>query len=126
MEKFSGWFRVILTWVVIVPDLILSYHALRNPYLSVEGTSLALNFVATTVLFYIYIDLGKGGEEYVEEEGETTKKETEEVKAPLHPLYTLGFGSLIEDMLVWLGLYFLLYNIVPVTLYVHNLIGTKI
>ncbi len=126
MDKRSGWFRIILTWVVIVPDLILSYISLRNPFFTTEMMALALNFVAATVLFYIYVDMfvASNDEEY--EEGEAGKSRMEEPEAPKWGLYRLTFGSLIEDMLVWSGLFFLLYNIVPVSLYVHNIIGKAI
>ena len=124
MEKFSGWFRIILTWVVIIPDLIVSYVALRNPFYTTEMMSLALNFVAATVLFYIYIDMNVESEEEGDEEEPSRRREEEPSSdKKTCALYKLAFGSLIEDMLVWAGLFCLLYNIVPVTLFIHNIIG---
>lgn len=121
MERFFSWFRVIITWVVITPDIFISYIYLRNPQPSYEVLSLVLNFLATTVLFYIYMDINKEGKKSAEGEEGKSKTDTEAVTSePL--LYKLVFGSLVEDMLVWFGLFFLLYNIVPVTLYVHNLV----
>ncbi|MFA6988598.1 MAG: hypothetical protein WC197_00880 [Candidatus Gastranaerophilaceae bacterium] len=122
MDK--SWFRIILTWVVIVPDLILSYHALRNPFANVEMTSLALNFIATTVLFYVYMDLGPTPEPTEGEEGASSSRQEEQLQ-PKEGC-KLAFTSLIEDILVWTGLFFILYNIVPVTLYLHNIISKYI
>ena len=122
MERFFSWFRVVLTWVVILPDIFLSYIYLRNPIPYYEALSLILNVFATTVLFYIYMDINKESKK-CDIDGEEGKSKTDtEAKTPDIFIYKLVFGSLIEDMLVWFGLFFLLYNIVPVTLYVHNLV----
>lgn len=123
MEKFSGWFRIILTWVVIIPDLVVSYVALRNPFYTMEMMSLALNFVAATVIFYIYIDMSAVSEPVEEAADSRSKSEDAGSDKKSFGLYKMAFGSLIEDMLVWAGLFCLLYNIVPVTLYLHNIIG---
>jgi hypothetical protein len=122
MDK--SWFRIILTWVVIVPDLILSYHSLRNPFVNIEIASLALNFVATTVLFYVYMDLGPAPEAEGDEDTSHSKHEEEQTQPS--GCCKLAFSSLIEDMLVWTGLFFILYNIVPITLYLHNIISKYI
>lgn len=122
MERFFSWFRVIITWIVILPDICLSYIYLRNPVPSFEVMSLALNFFAATVLFYIYMDINKESKKCaIDGEEGKSKTDTESPASDL-TLYKLVFGSLIEDMLVWFGLFFLLYNIVPITLYVHNLV----
>lgn len=55
-------------------------------------------------------------------EGEEKAKEPAKTEGSRLAFYKLTFGPLIEDMLVWLGLFFLLYNILPITLYVHNTI----
>jgi hypothetical protein len=115
-----SWFRIVLTWVVLVPDLVLSYYALKNPFNNLEMTSLALNFVTTTVLFYVYMDIGTPAEAAGEESGPPRHEEV----APTSN--KLAFSSLIEDMLVWTGLYFLLYNIVPATLFLHNIIAKNL
>lgn len=115
-------FRMIITWVVIIPNLIVSYHALRNPFMSLEMLSLGLNFIATTALFYIYATITTVEDENKEAGATPINKPDENALG----LYKLAFGSLIEDMLVWMGLFFLLYNIVPATLYVHNMVGKNI
>ncbi|MDD3149741.1 MAG: hypothetical protein PHV68_02810 [Candidatus Gastranaerophilales bacterium] len=127
MEKISSWFRVILTWVVIIPNLVLSYCALRTPYMELEMASLGLNFLATTVLFYIYMDINIQGkdEEGIEGAVAPTHSMDDDAKGEL-PLYKMVFGSLIEDMGVWLCLFFILYNIVPLTLFVHSWVGKNI
>ena len=123
MDKFSSWFRVVLTWVVIIPDLILSYLYLRDPSHGLEILSLLLNLFSTTVLFYIYMDIYKANtDETTEESNKSASPKVDQLPG----LYKLAFGSLIEDMCVWLGLFFLLYNIVPVTLFIHNLISKNL
>lgn len=123
MDKFSNWFRVILTWIVLIPDLVLSYLYLRDPSHTLEILSLLLNLFSTTVLFYIYMDIYKANIDETTEEG---SKATAAKPDSTPTLYKLAFGSLIEDMCVWLGLFFLLYNIVPLTLFVHNIISKNI
>lgn len=122
MEKIRSWTRIILTWVVIIPDLLLSYVYLRYPSYNLEISSLTLNFIAATVIFYVYMDISKDG---FGDEGEGEKAASSQ-QGSISPLYNLTFGSLIEDFLVWLGLFLLLYNIVPVTLYIHNLVGRSL
>lgn len=128
MDKLSSFLRMSLTWIVIIPNLIVSYLYLKNPSFSLEMYSLGLNFVCATVLFYIYLDIYKTNEnnENVNEEEDTRTKDKKESEPKSPLLYRLVFGSLIEDMLVWLGLFFIFYNIVPVTLYVHNWIGKNL
>jgi amino acid transporter len=124
MDKSSNLFRIALIWVAIVPDLILSYYSLRNPFLYVEIVSLILNFIAATILFYIYIEMGQG---IVPDSGQEAEKPAANPESiPKAGLYGLVFGSLIEDILVWSGLFFVLYNIVPVTLWIHRLISINI
>ncbi len=126
LGNLGSWLRIILTWVVITPNLFLSYYYLRYPSFNTEIASLGLNFIATTVLFYIYLDIFSANTSSGEEgEGSQTKNDQSTEKNGIW-LYKLTFGSLIEDMIVWLGLFFLLYNIVPVTLYVHNFVAKNL
>jgi len=113
MIKLNSWVCVLSTWVFLTADLLLSYMYLRDPNLRLEMISLAVNFVATTVIFYIYMNIAQSAPD---EEG-TAPKISEEKSLSL---YQLNFGALIEDMGVWLFLFFLLYNIVPLTLFVHT------
>lgn len=124
MIKFSGWIRILITWVVITSDLLLSYLYLRTPSERLEILSLVMNFVATTAIFYIYMNiLGESASEDSEEGVKTPEPEDSTGTACL---YKLNFGSLIEDMGIWLILFFLLYNVVPVTLFIHSLISKNI
>ena len=122
MERFLSWFRVVITWIVILPDIFLSYAYLRNPQPSFEVLSLALNFFATTVLFYIYIDINKESQKVPSDDENKAKADFGNSGGSEFFLYKLVFGSLIEDMLVWFGLFFMLYNIIPITLFVHNMV----
>lgn len=124
MIKFSGWIRILITWIVITSDLLLSYLYLRNPNERLEILSLVMNFVATTAIFYIYMNLIMDATQGESEE-ETRTVEHEENKGSIF-LYKLNFGSLIEDMGVWLVFFFMLYNIVPVTLFIHSIISKNI
>lgn len=121
MIKFSSWARVLITWVVLTSDLFLSYFYLRNPSIRLEILSLALNFVATTAIYYIYMNIGQDGKGEETEEGGGSRESSKEEEATAS-LYKLNFGSLIEDMGIWLTLFFLLYNIVPLSLFVHNMV----
>jgi len=125
MERFGEWFRVLLTWIVIVPDLMVSYSLLRNPSYNLEIISLILNFIATTIIFYIYMDIYKSNNPIESSDSERSKSGTTQTSSNVG-LYNLAFGSLIEDMGVWLGLFFLLYNIIPVSLYLHNVISKSL
>ena len=124
MIKFSGWIRILITWVVITSDLLLSYLYLRNPGERLEILSLTMNFVATTAIFYIYMNIIQDSSD--EESEETSKSTSSENESESIFLYKLNFGSLIEDIGVWLVLFFLLYNIVPMTLYIHTTISKSI
>jgi hypothetical protein len=117
MEKISTWFKVLITWIVIIPDFCMSYYALRLNDPSLEIVSLVINFISTTVLFYIYVNADSG--KYEEELEVETSKSSEGIQNEMSPLYKLAFGTLIEDMSVWLILFFALYNIVPLTLMAH-------
>jgi hypothetical protein len=112
MIKFNSWISVLSTWIFLTADLVLSYMYLRDPNLRLEMISLGVNFVTTTIIYYIYMNIAQGGAE----EEEAPKTEEEKTSG----LYQLNFGPLIEDMGVWLFLFFLLYNIVPLTLFVHT------
>jgi len=113
MLKLNSWVSVLSTWVFLSADLVLSYLYLRDPNVRFEMLSLGMNFVTTTVIYYIYMNIAHGGDE---EEGGTSSSGEEGSAA----LYKLNFGALIEDMGVWLCLFFLLYNIVPLSLFVHT------
>lgn len=134
MEKVSSWFRVIITWIVIIPDFVLSYLSLRNPFYNIEVLSLGVNFIAAIVLFYIYMDIARvpiinsdaEGETSEEGEGKTSAPATTTTGGCVCPLYKLTFGPLIEDILTFAGLFILLYNIVPIALWIHNTISSKI
>jgi|GEM_PF-3168921 len=120
MIKFSSWARVLITWVVLTSDLLLSYLYLRNPCAKLEMLSLSLNFVATTSIYYIYMNIAQDVQEDAEDEEEESRNVSSEEKEKPVSFYRLNFGPLIEDMGVWLILFFLLYNVIPVTLYVHS------
>ena len=122
IEGIYSWFRVVLTWIVIIPDIFVSYIYLRNPTPSLEIVSLVLNFLAATILFYIYMDISKENNKSSDKEEEKDSSKETPKGSPALALYKLTFGALIEDMIVWFSLFFLLYNILPITLYVHNII----
>ncbi|MDD3013108.1 MAG: hypothetical protein PHC34_05335 [Candidatus Gastranaerophilales bacterium] len=111
MIKLNTWVSILSTWIFLAADLLLSYMYLRDPNFRLEWISLGLNFVTTTLIYYIYMNIAQG------EDGEEGASKSSEEKSV--SLYKLNFGPLIEDMGVWLILFFLLYNIVPMTLFVH-------